>query len=254
MKRRTFFKIGGGLVALGSLAYWQRNPLLRFALTSRTNSATPALAAEAGEDVCVLIPEQTSGPYYINSEIRSNITEGRPGLPLALEIEMVKLPDCTPLEGATVEIWHCDARGFYSGYGKASVRAPFDTVATLLTSGDHIEPDEASTFMRGGQVSDTSGRVQFETIFPGWYEPRITHIHVKVSHNDQSFLTTQLYFPDELAHDIHKNHPDYADYGTCPYNLTNDAVLGGLEDGAGVVLKTTRTKEKITASVRLGAA
>lgn len=258
MKRRFFLKLGGGLAALGALAYWKRNALARWAFTSASNDVTPVLAAQAGDDVCVLMPEQIEGPYYLQSELRADITEDRKGLPLDLTIEVVRMPDCTPLEGATVEIWHCDAEGGYSGYGTELSRSPFDASLKILTGGDgedsHLEAINEDTFLRGGLVSDAQGRAVFNTIFPGWYEPRVAHIHLKVSKDGQSFLTTQLYFPDELAADIYGNHPDYVDYGLCPYNMTNDIVIGDLADGTGVILRTERATEKMSASVRVGIA
>lgn len=256
MIRRSFFKFGIGVAALGGLAYWQRNPLLRFLLTRMPNNVTATIAPEAGADVCVLTPEQTSGPYFVKAPLRTNITEEQPGLPLTLDVEVVQMPDCTPLEGVTVEIWQCNAQGYYSGYADVSVRAPFDTLASIAMDSEagSIPPRDSETFMRGGQVSDGSGVVQFETIFPGWYDPRLTHIHLKVSRDGETFLTTQLYFPDELVDDIYTNHPDYLDYGTCPYNLTTDSVLRELGDQTGVILNTTRTEEQLTASARFGIA
>ncbi len=256
MKRRGFVKFGIGTAAVLGLAAWQRNPLARFAFTNLNNGVDAKLAPEAGSSVCVLTPEQTSGPYYIKSEMRSNITEERPGLPLKLAIEVVNMPDCTAIEGITVEIWHCNARGFYSGYSNAKVRAPFDTLATIIATNtnDSIPPVDSDTFMRGGQVTDANGLVSFETVFPGWYDPRVTHIHAKVSRNGETFLTTQLYFLDEMVADIYANHPDYKDYGACPYNLTNDFALRDLARETGVVLKTERTENLISASVRFGIA
>tara|TARA_R110002096_G_scaffold418279_1_gene622272 strand:+ start:3337 stop:4107 length:771 start_codon:yes stop_codon:yes gene_type:complete len=254
MRRRGFVKFGLWAAAIGGLAYWQRNTMARFALTNFSNGVTAQLAPEIGADVCVLTPEQTSGPYYVKSPLRSKITEDRPGLPLKLAIEVVKMPDCAPLEGATVEIWQCDARGYYSGYSKATVRAPFDTLASILINQKNgsIPPTDSETFMRGGQVTDAKGVVEFETIFPGWYDPRVTHIHIKVSREGETFLTTQLYFPDELVADIYTNHPDYKDYGPCPYNLSNDSALRDLREETGVVLKTVRSENLLTASVRFG--
>lgn len=256
MRRRGFVKFGLGTAVIGGLAYWQRNALTRFALTKFSNGVTAELAPEAGVDVCVLTPEQTSGPYYVKSPLRSNITEGRPGLPLKLAIEIVRMPDCTALEGVTVEIWQCDARGYYSGYSNATVRAPFDTLASIIVNQEDgsIPPTDSETFMRGGQITDDQGLAEFETIFPGWYDPRVTHIHAKVSRDGETFLTTQLYFPDELVADIYMNHPDYLDHGPCPYNLNNDTALRDLSDETGVVLKTVRTDEQLTASVRFGIA
>lgn len=254
MKRRSFFTFGLGIAALGGLAYWNRNPLARYALTSLSSEVTTTPAVKVGAEVCVLTPEQTAGPYYLKSPMRSDITEGRPGLSLKLAIEVVRMPDCTAIEGVTVEIWHCDAAGYYSGYSNAKVRAPFDTLVNVISNSEdgHIPPVDSEVFMRGGQVTGANGMVEFDAIFPGWYDPRVTHIHLKVSRDGESFLTTQLYFPDELVSDIYANHPDYVDHGACPYNLTNDSVLRDLSDQTGVVLQAERTENQLTASVRFG--
>ena len=256
MNRRRFMKIGAGVVVVGGLAYWQRNSIARAGLTSFSNGVNATAAPEAGADVCVLTSEQTSGPYYVKSPLRSDVTEGRPGLPLKLDIEVVQMPDCSPVEGATIEIWSCDAAGFYSGYADVPVRKPFDTLVTVIKDSKNgsIAPSDSETFLRGGQISDATGLVKFETIFPGWYDPRLTHIHVKVSREGKTFLTTQLYFEDDLVNDIYTNHPEYKDYGVCPYNLKNDSALRDLSDQTGVVLKTTRTENELTASVRFGIA
>lgn len=255
MKRRGLFKFGLGIAAVGGLAFWQRNSLARAALTRLSNGKAVKLAPEAGANVCVLTSEQTEGPYFIKSKMRSNISEERPGLPLKLAIEIVKMPDCTALEGMTVEIWHCDAAGYYSGYSEAKVRAPFDTLVNVISKSNadgHIPPVDSEIFMRGGQVTNSNGLVEFETVFPGWYDPRVTHIHAKVSRDGETFLTTQLYFPDELVTDIYANHPDYKEFGPCPYNLENDSALRDLSENTGVVLKTTRTESQLTASARFG--
>lgn len=256
MKRRGLLKFGAGLAGVLGLAYWNRNGLARMALTSMSNGVTATAAPKAGADICVLTPDQTAGPYYIKSPLRADITEGRPGLPLKLAIEVVKVPDCTALDGLTVEIWHCDAAGYYSGYSEATVRAPFDTLVTVISTAvdGAISPVDNDMFMRGGQVTDADGMVMFQTVFPGWYDPRLTHIHVKVSKGGESFLTTQLYFPDELVEDIYTNHADYAPHGTCPYNLQNDSVLRELSDQTGVVLEYERNDSEISATVRFGIA
>lgn len=256
MKRRGFMKFGVGLAAFGGVAYWQRNSIVRWALTNMSNGVSAGLAPDIGSEVCVLTPEQTSGPYYVKAPLRSGISEGRPGLPLKLTIDVVQMSDCTALEGVTVEIWHCDAAGFYSGYGQATVRAPFDTLADIIVNqtDGHVPPTEDDVFMRGGQVTDANGVVEFETVFPGWYDPRVTHIHAKVSRDGETFLTTQLYFPDEMVADIYANHPDYKDYGACPYNLKNDSALRDIAEQTGVVVNTQRTPEQITASARFGIA
>jgi Dioxygenase len=106
---------------------------------------------------CVLAPEQTEGPYYIDNHlIRSDIRDGRRGVPLSLRLQVLDASSCKPIRGATVEVWHCDALGRYSGFSGPG------------------------RFLRGGQRSNASGHVTFKTIYPGWYQGRTTHIHVKV--------------------------------------------------------------------------
>lgn len=251
--RRTFLGVTTGVVATAAVGYWQRNPLTRWMLTLADNDVPTSSAPAAGSDVCVLTPDQIEGPYYVQAPKRSAIREDREGVPLSLEFEIVQLPDCTPVDGAAVEIWHCDAQGRYSGYSGQNARAAFDTIVETQGGDAHLDPVDEETFLRGTQISGNDGRVRFETIFPGWYEPRVTHIHLKVSHDGRSFLTTQLYFTDDLVEEIYTTHPDYVDYGTCPYDLTNDAVLGQLSDGTGLILKATGDPlSQLQASARFG--
>jgi protocatechuate 3,4-dioxygenase beta subunit len=118
---------------------------------------------------CVVRPAQTEGPYFVDeklhrSDIRSDPADGsmRPGAPLRLALRVSRLTRavCAPLPGATVDLWHCDALGVYSG-----------------------EPSEGSsgeTYLRGIQLTGADGRAEFATIYPGQYPGRTTHIHLKV--------------------------------------------------------------------------
>jgi protocatechuate 3,4-dioxygenase beta subunit len=120
------------------------------------------------EGNCVLIPEEMAGPYPLDlsgSEqfFRTDITEGKEGLPMTLTMAIVDVnSDCAPLAGARVDLWHCDALGVYSGYQQPGVDAT------------------SETFCRGIQLADANGQVTFQTIFPGWYQGRITHVHFQV--------------------------------------------------------------------------
>src|SRR5919199_82956 len=97
----------------------------------------PDAADGAAGAACVLTPEQTEGPYYIPREkLRRNITEGRPGIPLVLNLRVVDASTCKPIKGAAVDIWHADAGGAYSGFGAGSGNR---------------------TFMRGIQKTDVHG-------------------------------------------------------------------------------------------------
>ena len=150
------------------------------------------LTALFGEDsACTLTAQQTEGPYYFDaSSIRTDITEDRAGVPLRLAMRVRASGSCEPLSNAVVDIWHCDAGGIYSGFESAS-------------AGAGGESEEGSQkFLRGAQVTDADGIVQFNTIFPGWYQGRTVHIHAKVHVDNETVLTTQVYFDDEVTDSV----------------------------------------------------
>jgi protocatechuate 3,4-dioxygenase beta subunit len=111
-RRGILFRLGG-LVAAGlGIGAWRAGE-------------GPA-GVSSGAVKCVLTPEQTEGPYYIGSEkVRRNITEGKRGIPLALRATVVDASTCKPIKGASVDIWHCDAGGVYSGFGQGSSNRTF---------------------------------------------------------------------------------------------------------------------------------
>jgi protocatechuate 3,4-dioxygenase beta subunit len=154
-------------------------------------AASPDTAAAAS---CVLTPEKTEGPYFVDellnrSDIRSNsdATGTRPGFRFDLTMTVLRIDDdCAPAEGAIVDIWHCDASGSYSN------------VSQNGTVGQN--------FLRGYQVADADGKVKFTTIYPGWYSGRAVHIHFKVRtfENDSTTyeFNSQLFFDPTLNNEI----------------------------------------------------
>jgi len=164
-----------------------------------------------GQGACTLYPQQTEGPYYLDLDlVRSDITEGKPGGKLTLRIEVVGADGCKPVEGAAVDVWHCDAGGVYSGYP--------GQLGGLDTTGQK--------FLRGTQVSDAEGRVTFITIYPGWYPGRTTHIHFKVHPSPTTEVTSQLYFPEDMTASVYMAAP-YDTHG--PKDTTNlqDSIAQG---------------------------
>ena len=78
-----------------------------------------AWGAQTDPALCKLSPEQEVGPYYLDDELlRSDISEGRPGVPLILDIEVMDARRCVPLVDAIIDVWQCDALGVYSGFTK----------------------------------------------------------------------------------------------------------------------------------------
>jgi protocatechuate 3,4-dioxygenase beta subunit len=160
--------------------------------------AGPAGVA-SGAVACVLTPEQTEGPYYIAGEkLRRNITEGRPGVPLLLRLRVVDASTCRPIEGAAVDIWHADALGVYSGFGAGR---------------------RTRTAMRGAQRTDRAGVARFRSVYPGWYQGRTVHIHVKVHVAGNVVHTGQLYFPDSVTDQVFRRKP----YSRRPRRATRNA-------------------------------
>lgn len=143
--------------------------------------------------VCRRWAEQDEGPYHRAAQPeRRDLVEDRDGIALQLGIRLVH-DDGQPAAGASVEIWHCDALGRYSGF-------PPPRSGTVVSADNAPRsaylPDQ--TFLRGRQHTDTAGMVEFHTIYPGWYPGRTVHIHLMV-HADLRTLTSQLYFPDDVT-------------------------------------------------------
>ena len=260
MDRRGFLWVGGGVLGAGALAWWQRNAIARAALSRRVNADVRLSAAPSPEDdMCVLTAAQDEGPFFVRAPVRRDIREDRAGLPLTLRMQVVRADTCRPVAGAVVEVWHCDATGGYSGYRADLARKPVDTMLYLFGRREggldtHLEPTHPGTFLRGAQGTGPDGAVEFRTIFPGWYEPRVPHVHAKVFVDGTSYLTTQLYFPDELAGKVYATHREYAPHGTPPYALRNDLILGRQLGADGLLLRPARVGEEMVASCRLGIA
>ena len=254
MKRRT--AILGSLAVGVGLAGLNRNSLARWILTNRQHDDLDVSAApDIDSDRCILTAQQAEGPYHVNSPVRSNITEGRNGVPFELNIQVTdENLGCTPIENAVVEIWHCDSRGVYSAFPDDMSREAFDINWAVLVDGERgkAAPVNDKTYLRGAQATDENGMVSFSTIFPGWYETRVTHIHMKVYTDEKNYLTTQLYFPDDLCERIYTTHSDYAPHGPNPYKHHNDLILGFYPQSPGVLIVPEETGSGLVANVKIG--
>lgn len=149
-------------------------------------------------------PNETVGPFPSLSDfIRSDIRESKPGLPLNLTITVVNTNSgCAAISGAMVDIWQCDHDGNYSQYGG----------------------ERSQTYLRGVQTTDAAGRVQFVTIYPGWYQGRATHIHVEVTLNGRSVKVTQIAFPEDVSAQVYRTGV-YASSGQNPTTNGRDNVF-----------------------------
>jgi len=175
-----------------------------FAGGTTTADALSAASSTASETCYTLTSETTEGPYYIDADkIRQDITEDEEGIPMTLKLKVIDADTCKPVKNAAVDVWHCTALGVYSGYeamgsggggggGTPPSGAPSDAPSGTPTGeppsgapsggtgGGHSEPTDDERYLRGTWKTDKHGYVTFKTIFPGWYQGRCVHIHVKV--------------------------------------------------------------------------
>jgi protocatechuate 3,4-dioxygenase beta subunit len=151
------------------------------------DNAFAATPSDAG-GLCVVTPSATEGPFFVDGAFqRSDLTAGTrvpavvEGVPLALNVNVFRVSDgaCTPLVGAQVDVWHADVDGDYSD----PQRTP------------------AEQYLRGYQLTDSTGATHFTTIYPGWYRGRTPHIHFKVRGKGFEF-TSQWYFDDATSDQV----------------------------------------------------
>lgn len=246
--RRRALAVTGGTVAAGGLAFAGYQAAFADEATSEATTEATATATSSSTTTCMtLMTSVTEGPYYLDGAlVRKDITEGKSGVPLTLRLTVVDATDgCTPVPGAAVEIWHCDAWGYYSGYTTAN---PGGSAPAESEDGSTAND---KTYLRGYQIANANGVVKFETIFPGWYTPRTCHIHVKVhtggEKEDGTYeggkvnYTGQFFFDDEIAQEIFTLEP-YSQHSGSYTTLDNDMVYDG--GGASSGLLTLKPVKK----------
>lgn len=205
-------------------------------------SANPALAELFdGASSCVVTPEQTEGPYYFDPKvIRSDIREDRPGMRLRLAVRVQEVGDCAPVPNAAVDIWHCDAGGIYSGYESASTGAGGQSGRSSAGQpGGGNTPTDDEIYLRGAQVTNADGIVEFVTVYPGWYRGRTVHIHTKVHLDTSTTLTTQFYFDEAVSAVVYATGP----YSTHTGRDTSNDRDGIMQSGGGTVPMLTLSKD-----------
>ncbi|MFP9112534.1 intradiol ring-cleavage dioxygenase [Flavobacterium sp. RHBU_3] len=181
MERKQFFKTMG----LAGLAFAGLKTLN--ACSSDDDTLTATSGTDSSSDTsCTVSPTETAGPFPTKSPstlVRTDITSDRTGVALGITITVKDVSnDCSVLQNAIVDIWHCDKDGNYSEYG-----------GTNMQSTDYTSVH----FLRGRQTTDSNGQVAFTSIFPGWYSGRATHIHVHIYNSaGNSLLITQIAFPE----------------------------------------------------------
>ena len=204
MERKEFLKLG-----LSSLGLMTVAPII-IACKSSSSIVEPTTGSTNGSSAtdCVVNPSETAGPFPTKdpaSYVIKDIKAGETGVNMTANIFIKnKNTGCGALQGAIVDIWHCDADGNYSEYGS-------------LTS---------SHFLRGRQTTDANGLVSFATIFPGWYSGRAVHIHVHVYNaSGKSLLVTQIAFPATVCDTVFTTATSFYKRGKADTSNERDGIF-----------------------------
>ncbi|HEY1176965.1 MAG TPA: intradiol ring-cleavage dioxygenase, partial [Phytomonospora sp.] len=253
IKRRTVLAAGGGVLGAAGLALAGCR-----ASGGGSEAAAPSASSSAADGTtCVLTSELTEGPYYLDgARIRADITEGKGGVPLILRVTVLDATGCAMVaDAAAVEIWHCDAWGYSSGF---TGNSPGGDVPAEDGVGDD------KTYLRGIQITGDTGEVVFTTIMPGWYSGRATHIHVKVHlggtvDGDQyeggtTVHTGQFFFADDVVASLDEVDP-YSRHTGSHVWLDDDSIYQGrgVQDGLlAITANSAKPAEGYTATITVG--
>ncbi|HKC80966.1 MAG TPA: intradiol ring-cleavage dioxygenase [Gemmatimonadaceae bacterium] len=198
-----------------------------------------------GSSTCVLTAALTEGPYFVDemlnrSDIRTDPVTGAvsSGIPLTLAFNVSRVAGsaCTPLTGAYLDVWHCDAGGVYSDVSGSSRK-----------------------FLRGYQITDANGVAAFTTVYPGWYSGRAVHIHFKLrlfAGSTKTYeFTSQFFMDDSLSDSVYTQSP-YSSRGTRTTRNANDGIYNSLSstNKTALTLQTAKTADGYAGVINLGVA
>lgn len=207
-----------------------RRDFIKLAGLAGTASILAAGAADAQVIIpekttagCTLIPSETAGPFPLDltentTFFRQDVRETQTGVPLNLKIRVVGVDNCQPMQNVRVNIWHCSKDGLYSGY-----------------SGSNNPGQAGLTYLRGYQMTDANGEVNFVTAFPGWYPGRVCHIHFQVHVSSSYSAVSQLTFDIPTKNELYSENPTLYPKGVDPLSPQSDNIFA---DGYAYQLAT----------------
>jgi protocatechuate 3,4-dioxygenase beta subunit len=217
---------------------------------SAGDSATAGATTGDGSASCVLTAALTEGPYFVDeklerSDIRSDPVTGAlsDGVPLGLAFNVTRVESgaCTPLTGAYLDVWHCDASGTYSD----------------VSGNGNGSGGPGRKFLRGYQITDASGAARFTTIYPGWYRGRAVHVHFKLrlfAGSTKTYeFTSQFFFDDALTDAVHALSP-YGAHGTRDMRNAADGIYASLSaaERSALTLQASRSGGGYAGVIDLG--
>ena len=237
-----------GFAAKGAASVFVSQSLLA-SCAAAANGVTDTAASSGtttpttGNSSCILTASLTEGPFFVDeklnrSDIRTDPATGAvsAGIPLALtfNVQRVASNACTPLTGAYLDVWHCDAAGVYSDVSGSTRK-----------------------FLRGYQITDANGSAAFQTVYPGWYGGRAVHIHFKLrlfAGSTRTYeFTSQFFFNDTFTDSVYTQSP-YSSRGSRSTRNANDGIYNSLSttDKSGLTLQTSKTSDGYAGVINLG--
>jgi protocatechuate 3,4-dioxygenase beta subunit len=248
-RREVLALLGGSSAALvaacapGTLASPSPTTVAQQTTAPASTASTTTAAAATAPPSCIVRPALTEGPYFVDeklqrTDIRSdpttNVVKTGTQLTLTFLVSRVTGSACAALSGATIDVWHCDALGVYSDVSDPG----FNT--------------KGQKWLRGYQTTDASGKAQFTTIYPGWYQGRAVHIHFKIRPSSGTEFTSQLFFDDALNTEVFAQSP-YSQKGTS--GIMRNAQDGIFQQSGGkLTLSVTKSGSGYAATFDIGIA
>ncbi|MFB2586962.1 intradiol ring-cleavage dioxygenase [Herbiconiux liukaitaii] len=233
--------IGIGTVALAACTSTTSGSSESNMSTGSAGTSTATAAPTTGTLPSAEIPDETAGPYpgdgsngpdileqsgIVRSDIRSSLDGGATaeGVPMTLKLTITDMANGdAPFEGAAVYVWHCNAAGEYSMYSEAI---------------------ENETYLRGVQVVDANGQVNFTSIYPACYSGRWPHIHFEVypdvdsiTDSANAIATSQVALPQSVSEEVYAlSAYSGSTANLAQVSLDTDNVFG--DDGGALELAT----------------
>ena len=220
MERKNFLKTFALMAATGPMIIDGCKKEATTKTSSTTSSSTStSTSTSSTSGSCIVTADEVEGPYpYVGGEStnpldRSDVTAGQTGVPLTLSFVVVDAGNnCNVVSNARVDIWHCNKDGYYSGYANQN---------SSLGSKSYV----GETWLRGYQLTDSTGVAKFITIYPGWYAGRATHIHIEVYVNGVMKKTTQICFSESINNVVYASSL-YSAHGINPITNEADSIFG----------------------------
>ena len=226
-------------------------------------SAAPAAAATKAATVAVT-PSMTEGPYWVDEMLRrfdvradtGSSTTVQAGVPLTVKMNVLDASGGGPINNAHVDIWHANAYGLYSD--ESGQQTGGGTTNGNTTGHNFLRGYQVTGVDPGAGTAPVNGQVTFKTIWPGWYNGRAIHIHVRVRTYNGSAVatnyTTQIFFSDADNATVLNGAAPYNTRSpkTDPTTDETDNVLSSSADATNIVPVTGSIADGFAATFTIG--